>query len=466
MAILVALCACASFRLSDDAGQVSCIWVSNGLISAFVLTAPRRRKLPLFVTGLLVNIALGLALGDTLGVECWFAVCNAAELLITILPLRQVSCRADLVNQRTICRLAYFGLFLGPLASASLAAPVLWLFQGEPFFQSLRVWFLSDAIGSAASLPLLLLLLTGGRNTRTLASKTGATALVGGLAVMVAFVFGQTTYPIAFLLFPPLAALIFLLRMKGAIIGTSIVVAIAAAFTAEGHGPFALNKAATINTHVILFQTFGLVVFASCFPLGLVLEERNRLQNELKFANRKLRELALCDELTGVLNRRGFDEILESSWSHAIAGDQLLSVIYVDIDFFKGFNDTYGHQSGDDCLHRVAQVLVESVRSSDCVARYGGEEFVIVLPEVLESAARTAAERVASAIRDLKIRHDGSPFGVVTASLGVATICPTEGGSPSQLVHLADGALYTAKRGGRNRIETAVRRKSPESVVA
>jgi diguanylate cyclase (GGDEF)-like protein len=255
--------------------------------------------------------------------------------------------------------------------------------------------------------------------------------------------------------------------MRGAIIGTSIVVAMGAAFTAEGHGPFALNSANTINTHVMLFQLFGLIVFASCFPLGLVLDQRNALQDELKLANQKLSDLAHRDGLTGLLNRRSFDEILESAWAHADSSGGILSLLYIDIDFFKRFNDTYGHQSGDDCLRSVARALVESVRlSTDCVARYGGEEFVIVLPEASENATRATAERIAIAIRDLEIRHDGSPVGAVTASFGVATARPCQGGSPSWLVHLADDALYAAKRAGRNRIETSHRTESAERVVA
>ena len=130
------------------------------------------------------------------------------------------------------------------------------------------------------------------------------------------------------------------------------------------------------------------------------------------------------------------------------------------------FNDAYGHQSGDDCLRRVARSLVENVRrSEDCVARYGGEEFVIVLAEVSESSARSTAERITEAIQELKIPHIDSPFGVITASFGIATVRPSSGGSPSWLVHLADDALYAAKRGGRNRIETCVTSASRECVL-
>ena len=470
MFALVAVCACASAKLSSDAGNVTSIWVSNGVISAFILTAPKHRRLPHFAIGILENIVIGIALGNTLPSECWFDLCNSVEVLITVLPLRQFS-RADILNKRAVCRLVYFGLFLGPLAAGLLAAPALRILQGEPFLQGLRVWSLGDALGSAASLPLVLLIMTRGttreRRTAQSAAEKAAGATWLALLVAVAFaVFGQTSYPISFLLFPPLVALIFRLRMTGAVIGTSIVVAIAAAFTAEGHGPFALNAATSITGHVLLFQVFGLIVFASCFPLGLVIEERRCLEDELRLANGKLSELALRDGLTGVLNRRSLDEILEAAWSSAAAHGRELSLVYLDIDFFKRFIDAYGHQSGDDCLRRVARSLVENVRrSEDCVARYGGEEFVIVLAEVSESSARSTAERITEAIQELKIPHIDSPFGVITASFGIATVRPSSGGSPSWLVHLADDALYAAKRGGRNRIETCVTSASRECVL-
>ena len=198
------------------------------------------------------------------------------------------------------------------------------------------------------------------------------------MTVVVA-VFWQTRYPLIFLLFPPLAIALFRFRIAGAIYGASIVVILAAAFTAEGHGPFVLFHQSSPAERVFLFQSFGLVVFGSCVPLGFLIEQRHQLEERLRRSNRKLENLALLDPLTGLRNRRSFDAQMEVEWSRAAASERALSFIYLDIDFFKRFNDAYGHQKGDDCLRSVAGILSRSVRASiDYAARYGGEEFVVL----------------------------------------------------------------------------------------
>jgi diguanylate cyclase (GGDEF)-like protein len=260
---------------------------------------------------------------------------------------------------------------------------------------------------------------------------------------------------------------LFRFKLAGSVFGASLVVILGAIFTAEGHGPFRLSSADSPMQQVMLFHIFGLVLFATSIAAAFHTEERFRLARALKTANAQLSELAFRDGLTAVLNRRSFDEILESSWSNANRSRGSLSLLYLDIDFFKRYNDAYGHQNGDDCLRRVALSLVDCVRDfGDCVARYGGEEFVIVLPDVSETSITRIAERVAGAIKGLEIPHRESPYGVVTASFGVATLRPSCGGAPSDLIHLADSALYRAKRSGRNRIEVSSQTEMPEYVLA
>ena len=127
----------------------------------------------------------------------------------------------------------------------------------------------------------------------------------------------------------------------------------------------------------------------------------------------------------------------------------------VDIDFFKAYNDTYGHQAGDDCLKRVARLLKGySRRAGDFAARYGGEEFAVVLTGAKAEVAQTIAEDIRQGVQALQIPHESSPAGsVVTVSVGVATVVPGEGSAPRELLRLADEALYDAKRAGRNRVE-------------
>jgi diguanylate cyclase (GGDEF)-like protein len=456
MCLLVCVGAWVSTKLSLAVGTVSCIWIANGIISAFILTAPQRWKIPFFVAGQLANFGVDFALGNTFYCACWFVVCNSSEVLVTVLSLRHFGGRAEVADRQALWRIACFGLFLGPLTCALLAAPAVQLVEGRPFLEAARIWFLSDALGCAATLPLMLFLLTRERkNARERGTDIVDVAWACLFTAVVVAVFWQTKYPLIFLLFPPVVAVLFRFKLAGAIYGTSLVLVFAAAFTAQGHGPFALSRGAAPAERVMLFQMFGLILFASCVPLGYSIEERHRLEEKLKQANQKLLDLALLDPLTSVCNRRGFEIVMESAWSGARATGTDVSLIYLDLDFFKRFNDSYGHQVGDDCLRSVAGSLVDSVRGArDCVARYGGEEFVILLPGTSADSARATADRVAAAIMDLRIPHRESPFGIVTASLGISTARPGEGNSANGLISQADDGLYAAKRSGRDRIES------------
>ena len=166
-----------------------------------------------------------------------------------------------------------------------------------------------------------------------------------------------------------------------------------------------------------------------------------------------LKRLSSEDELTGIPNRRGFENYLEQEWKRAMRYEVPVSLILVDIDFFKAYNDTYGHQSGDQCLKKVASVLNDTLhRPADFAARYGGEEFVIILPNTDLKGGEFIAEKLREGVEAMGIVHSSSQASDhVTISLGVATAVPSQGFLPSDLVSAADQVLYRAKQEGRNR---------------
>lgn len=187
-------------------------------------------------------------------------------------------------------------------------------------------------------------------------------------------------------------------------------------------------------------------------------EQARQANRALAEANRRLEELSRTDGLTGVANRRQFEEVLEREWRRAWRNGGALALLMIDIDDFKKYNDRYGHQAGDDCLRRVAAALKGALaRASDVVARYGGEEFVVVLPGSEQAPAIVAAERLRQRVEQLALPHEASTVAkTVTISVGVASLCPTEQESAQRLLSGADQALYGAKRGGRNRSCAAV----------
>jgi len=177
------------------------------------------------------------------------------------------------------------------------------------------------------------------------------------------------------------------------------------------------------------------------------------MQDELHEAHRKLQEISFLDGLTGIPNRRHFDETFATEWKRCIRLESPLSIVLGDIDFFKQFNDIYGHQAGDSCLRAVASSLSESLfRVEDLVARYGGEEFAAILPGTDTDGALAVAERMLRSTRELHIPHEKGIGGHVSCSFGIATVYPNLEQPASSLLQMADTHLYAAKRAGRNRI--------------
>ena len=177
----------------------------------------------------------------------------------------------------------------------------------------------------------------------------------------------------------------------------------------------------------------------------------------LKEMNAQLEELSNIDPLTNLSNRRHFDDVLQVEWKRALRHESPISVLMLDIDFFKRFNDQYGHLAGDDCLQQVAACLKAQLRRpSDLLARYGGEEFVVLLPQTDEMGAQIVAESLRRAVEALHVESGGEPLaGQISISVGVATLRPQPDLRPESLVDQADQALYRAKESGRNRVCTA-----------
>lgn len=180
------------------------------------------------------------------------------------------------------------------------------------------------------------------------------------------------------------------------------------------------------------------------------------MTHKLDSANRELTRLSAVDGLTGIANRRQFDEALSREWRRCMRTREPLSLLMGDVDFFKQYNDGYGHQAGDECLKSVADILRQKLRRpADMVARYGGEEFAAVLPATGLDGAMRVAEAMRSGVQGLAVPHESTSFGVVTVSLGVATLTPELPEGMPKLLSAADWALYEAKRQGRNCVHAA-----------
>ena len=180
--------------------------------------------------------------------------------------------------------------------------------------------------------------------------------------------------------------------------------------------------------------------------------QQSRLYKQLEVANQELQRLATLDGLTQVANRRCFDEYINQEWRRMAREKFPLALVLGDIDFFKLYNDTYGHQAGDHCLQKVARIVSnEAKRATDLAARYGGEELAVILPNTDLKGGLEVAKRIRENVKALGIAHEASPMECVSLSLGVAAFIPTPQTSPQALIQAADKALYQAKAQGRDR---------------
>ncbi len=196
------------------------------------------------------------------------------------------------------------------------------------------------------------------------------------------------------------------------------------------------------------------------------IKERKRVESELQTANTLLKELVNLDGLTLIANRRRFDEYLQQTWAEMREKQQYLSVLLCDIDYFKKYNDTYGHLQGDDCLKQIAQAIKHNTPSPlGLAARYGGEEFAVILPNYLPAKAIRVANNIQQAIHQLNLYHCGSPLLHVTLSIGVTGSIPNPHLTIKALLQTADNALYKAKEAGKNQIFNLECEENDESVV-
>ncbi|MGA0611526.1 sensor domain-containing diguanylate cyclase [Caldimonas sp. KR1-144] len=447
------------------------VWLPNAVLLAALMHYRGQRAWLLaalvYASDLVANLpvfppAQAVALGLT----------NLAEVLITYALLRRAQVSPTLERMQDFGRFVIAGPLIGALASALLAGLVLRTLPGAsaPYPTLVLLWWFGDALGLLIYTPLLLAFAQRGREPVRVA-WLDVLVIAGSAALAVAILSGKGERLIGVPLTPNLLlpSVLFMAVRLGPR-WTSVAVALISLATAwgqtTGHRPFGDAPA-----HELILRTQEFILILSIVGMGfaVLLHEQKALNRSLEDkvrertqaleeSNSKLGALSATDGLTGIANRRRFDEALANEWLRAQRSGEPLALLLLDVDLFKPYNDRYGHQAGDDCLRAIAQVMSANARrAGDLVARYGGEEFALIAPGTDEDNALALARGILEGVQAMGHAHEPSPHGVVTASIGVAVSVPTSEHAPQQLLRGADRALYEAKAQGRNRVVLAQR---------
>jgi diguanylate cyclase (GGDEF)-like protein len=443
--------------LSRQSDGVATIWFTNGLLFALVVTRPRRVWVPYFLVGFVADTLADVLYGDHLKLSVGVSVANSVEVITScVLLTRWFGSPFQLTKRRPL--LGFLGIaVLGATAvtSALGASWTLLFVNAGPWWMLFRTWYLGDVLGMAIIAPLVFILQRPGFFVvleRQRLMDTLLLLMVPALATIL--VFSQNTDPLIFFIFPALLLVVFRLGFPGTVLAVFVIALISICFTVSGHGPLMLIVGSNLLHRIVIEQIFLAVALFTCFPVAALLEERKELQDSLLESEQRYRELANADALTGLANRRGFDERLKEEWNRAEGTGQSLALLLIDVDLFKSYNDIYGHIGGDACLRCIARVIAGTLqRHSDVAARFGGEEFAVILPDTeLEDALRVA-ESIRQAVVTMHLPHSGNPDGIQTISVGVASGVPQWNASVTSLLTASDHALYRAKYLGRNRVE-------------
>jgi diguanylate cyclase (GGDEF)-like protein len=444
--------------LSRQSDGVATIWFTNGLLFAIVANKPRRVWVPYFIAGFAADTLADVLYGDPLKLAAGVSLANSVEVISScVLLTRWFGSPFPLTKRRPL--LGFLGVaVLGATAvTSALGASWTMLFvDAGPWWMLFRTWYLGDVLGMAIIAPLVFILQRPGFFVMLERPRLGRTLLLLTVpAIATALVFNHSEDPLIFFIFPALLLIVFRLGFPGTVLSIFVIALISISFTVSGHGPLMLIKANLLH-RIVIEQIFLAVALFTCFPVAALLEERKELETSLQQSEQRYRELATADALTGLANRRGFDERLEVEWNRAQQQGQSLALLLIDVDLFKSYNDIYGHIGGDACLRCIATVIASTLqRHSDVAARFGGEEFAVILPDTQQETALIVAESIRQAVVAMGLPHTGNPEGVQTISVGVAVGVPGQNASTVSLLTASDHALYRAKYLGRNRVEGA-----------
>jgi diguanylate cyclase (GGDEF)-like protein len=471
-----------SHKFATLPGVVASVWFPAGMTLALVYLLGNRVLLG--ITGgsflatclLLLRIAPPISIFSLLLINVSSAISNCLQPLISTYLIKKFAKHKNIFSHVDTVLLYIIAALFSPIISATIGITSICLEGLVPWNNygiNWLTWWIGSALAHLIFTPTILLYNKSRKVERRL--NTWEVGLVLISLLLVSWFSFRYSYRVEYLLLPILIWTVGRCGKFCASLFVSVISLIAIFASAQGYGFY--NKASP-NESMLLLQSFMAVFALTSLILSAVIDERTEAQllliqsienlesqviertaklqqseTSLKQANLELKKLVNLDGLTKIANRRCFNDRIQSEWERLSREHQPLSLLLFDIDYFKHYNDCYGHQLGDECLKSIAQALQQTLcRPADLLARYGGEEFVAILPNTEINGAIIVAEEMRMAIANLKIPHQNSDISnMVTVSIGITSLIPSPQQKTSILIKQADIALYNAKQKGRNR---------------
>lgn len=451
-AALYFFAAASTIRLASNGRDIAELWPANAILVALLLAHEKPCWKTILSAGFVANIVANLVTRGSLLGPVLYGVSNTVEILVvTVLLHRSGHHDSILQSTSSVLRFLLIAGIIGPSLSGILGASTANLFFDEPFGKSFVSWLASDALGLLVFTPFFLAMFRGEFleffKRKAWLRRTETLALIGLTGVVTYYVFFMASKPLLFLIFPPLMAVTFRIGRIGTKAAVMVVAVIGTLGTMYGYGPVVmLSSDPEDQAHI--FQVFLAILLLTCLPVAAEVTARARLVKRLDAHDREMTKRATVDGLTGILNRAGFENTANALLPNAMA--EPVSLIAIDIDYFKRINDQYGHQAGDRALQHVTDIFKMHTRPNDVIGRLGGDEFVVLLPHGDMDTAMAVCERFRQALRLAPLQVDEMLTVLISLSMGVASSLIDE--SYAQLHDRADLALYAAKKAGRDRV--------------
>lgn len=444
------------------------IWLPNAFALAALLYYQGQRYWLFMMTVLAAEVA-----GD-IPVFHWhealmLGLVNVAEVTLAFLIMRKINMSSALHRLEDVIKFVVAGPLIASLIGALIGAAII-TFIGKAqthYLSIVQAWWFGDGLGLIILTPLLLSILHHNKQAFKPFNHVDLIVAVLSFGLITMLLLANNGLFFDVLITPTLlipSMLYFASRtdLKSTALATAIFAFGIALLISSGRNPFG---DISVKLTILHAQEFIAILSIACIGFATMLarirdnehELEARVANRthaLQLLNEELEKLSTTDSLTRVANRRRFDEVLELEWARANRTQQPITLGILDIDWFKRYNDYYGHQAGDECLRQVSAVLNATIsRTGDLVARYGGEEFVFIAPGMNGENALKISQKICHDIEALAIPHKKSVFRHLTVSIGVTSFIPENNQHADMLLKVADDALYDAKKHGRNRVE-------------